>query len=170
MTRNAHPIFFEMARLHAFWGDSITAKSILDYGHRSVHTEWKLGLESIQQRLREGDLLGAVHLNYQLVVNNRGAGRVWSSMIQLLHQYILYQDLIVRSCGPSLAFCIFVYSLQFVAKSGEVWCEGARIFLNPCSSLFSLKNAAKCLNLAVFFTPQYGDSFIEVSIDGYHEI
>ena len=81
MTRSAHPIFFEMARLHTFWGDPITAKSILDYGHRSVHTEWKLGLESIQQRLREGDLLGAVHLNRQLVMNNRGAGRVWSCMI-----------------------------------------------------------------------------------------
>ena len=65
---------------------------------------------------------------------------------------------------------VFRKSLRHVAKSGEVWCEGARIFLNPCSSLFSLKNAAKCLNLAVFFTPQYGDSFIEVSIDGYHEI
>lgn len=57
-----------------------------------------------------------------------------------------------------------------MAKSGEVWCEGARIFLNPCSSLFSLPNAAKCLNLAVFFTPQYGDSYIEVQNTGYFVI
>lgn len=63
-----------------------------------------------------------------------------------------------------MALFVFVYSLQFVAKSGEVWCEGGRIFLNPCSSLFSVHNAQYCLNLAVYFTPQYGDSFIEVMI------
>ena len=57
---------------------------------------------------------------------------------------------------------IFRKALHHVAKSGEVWCEGARLFLNPCSSLFSLQRARYCLNLAVFFTPQYGDSFIEV--------
>jgi len=45
-----------------------------------------------------------------------------------------------------------------------VWCEGGRIFLNPCSALFSLKNAQRCINLAVYFTPQYGDSFIEVGV------
>ena len=67
-----------------------------------------------------------------------------------------------RLHGPGLAFFVFVYSLQFVAKSGEVWCEGGRIFLNPCSTLFSIHNAQYCLNLAVYFTPQYGDSFIEV--------
>ena len=49
-------------------------------------------------------------------------------------------------------------------KSGEVWCEGARIFLNPTSSSFSIKNARIALNYAVFFTPQYGDSYIEVFI------
>lgn len=151
-----------MARLHEFWGEPITAKSILAYGTRFAPMEWKLGLESLQQKLREGDLLGAIHLNRQIVLHNRGAGRVWSCLIQLLHQYSCGLVLSSRACGPSLAFFTFIYSLQYVAKSGEVWCEGARIFLNPCSSLFSLSNAARCLNLAVFFTPQYGDSFIEV--------
>ena len=56
----------------------------------------------------------------------------------------------------------FREALKHVAKSGEVWCEGARIYLNPVSKHFHLLNASKCLNYAVFFTPQYGDSFIEV--------
>ena len=60
---------------------------------------------------------------------------------------------------------VFRKSLRHVAKSGEVWCEGARIFLNPTSRLFHLENAAKCLNFALFFTPQYGDSIIEVSLE-----
>ena len=63
--------------------------------------------------------------------------------------------------GPEEAFRVFHTSLRHVAKSGEVWCEGARIYLDPTSRHFNPLNASKCLNFAVFFTPQYGDSFIE---------
>ena len=48
-----------------------------------------------------------------------------------------------------------------VPKSGEVWCEGARLFLNPHSECFSLDIARQFLEFAIEFTPQYGDSFIE---------
>ena len=34
--------------------------------------------------------------------------------------------------------------------------------MNPCSSLFNVLNAQRCLCNAITFTPQYGDSFIEV--------
>ena len=94
--------------------------------------------------------------------NNKGAGRLWASLIQLVHQCACGRRLTHRAAGPSRALFVFLRALQFVSKSGEVWCEGARLFLNPCSSLFSLQRARYCLNLAVFFTPQYGDSFIEV--------
>ena len=99
-----------------------------------------------------------------MVLAHRGAGRLWASLIQLIHQYAHCLHLTHRASGPSHAFFFFVLSLRHVAKSGEVWCEGARIFLSPCSPLFSLHNARYCLNLAVFFTPQYGDSFIEVGV------
>ena len=36
------------------------------------------------------------------------------------------------------------------------------MFLNPISKHFNPLNAQRCLNFAVYFTPQYGDSFIEV--------
>ena len=39
-------------------------------------------------------------------------------------------------------------------KSGEVWCEGARICLNPFSSCFNLENARTFLDFAIEFTPQ----------------
>ena len=110
---------------------------------------------------------------------NQSILQLLNSVNQSIHQYIHFLMLIIdvdpfsslpfillyRNCGPYLAFFVFLYSLQFVAKSGEVWCEGGRIFLNPCSSLFSLANAKTCLNLAIFFTPQYGDSFIEVRLN-----
>ena len=83
--------------------------------------------------------------------NNKGAGRLWASLIQLVHQCACGRRLTRRAAGPSRALFVFLRA-----------CEGARLFLNPCSSLFSLQRARYCLNLAVFFTPQYGDSFIEV--------
>ena len=68
-----------------------------------------------------------------------------------------------RLFGPSAALAKFYTALKFVARSGEVWCEGARVFLNPTSRHFSPLNAQRCLMFAVHFAPQYGDSFIEVS-------
>ena len=48
-----------------------------------------------------------------------------------------------------------------VPKSGEVWCEGARLCMNPTSPNFNLRAAKRFLVFAAQFTPQYGDSFIE---------
>lgn len=64
--------------------------------------------------------------------------------------------------GPEEALRYFRIALHYVAKSGELWCEGARIFLDPTSPHFSLHNAQIALNYAVIFTPRYGDTFIEV--------
>jgi hypothetical protein len=56
---------------------------------------------------------------------------------------------------------IFCKALKEVPKSGEVWCEGARIHLNPLSTHFDLEAATRYLDFAIQFTPQYGDSFVE---------
>ena len=57
----------------------------------------------------------------------------------------------------------FKRALKEVPKSGEVWCEGARARLSPISITFNLSAAQTALNFAVQFTPQYGDSFVEVA-------
>lgn len=49
-----------------------------------------------------------------------------------------------------------------IPKSGEVWCEGARLLMSPRSTKFDLLNAKKFLDFAIYFTPQYGDSFLEL--------
>jgi len=56
---------------------------------------------------------------------------------------------------------VFRQAIKEVPKSGEVWCEGARIRLDPTCQFFNLKAAHKFLNFAIEFTPQYGDSFLE---------
>ena len=51
------------------------------------------------------------------------------------------------------------------ANRGEIGrslVRGRTTFLNPCGRLFSPRNAAQCLRLAMFFTPQYSDSYVEV--------
>ena len=71
-----------------------------------------------------------------------GTGRLWALLIQLM---------------PTIERKIRVFraALKEVPKSGEVWCEGARILLNPSSTMFDLNKARQFLEFAVQFTPQY---------------
>jgi hypothetical protein len=58
---------------------------------------------------------------------------------------------------------VLLRALREVPKSGEVWTEGARCHLNPLMvKSFRLGDAQKFLSFAIQFTPQYGDSFLEV--------
>ena len=58
---------------------------------------------------------------------------------------------------------ILLRALRDVPKSGEVWTEGARCRLNPLHTIsFDIGGAQKFLGFAMQFTPQYGDTFIEV--------
>jgi len=78
-------------------------------------------------------------------------GRLWAMLIQLTH---------LRSLGSGNVkdqTKVFRKALNSVPKSGEVWCEGARIALYQGA----FDQARKYLTFAVQFTPQYGDSFIE---------
>ena len=118
--------------------------------------------QRIQQLLRENRCLEALDLNLRALRHHSAAGRLWSSVIQLTHQFVRTGGVTRRLYGSSAALQVFYTALFFVAKSGEVWCEGARIFLNPISKHFNPLNAQRCLHFAVYFTPQYGDSFIEV--------
>lgn len=60
------------------------------------------------------------------------------------------------------AFSIFRQANRKIPKSGEVWCEGARLLMSPVSHRIDLEKAEKYLNFAIQFTPQYGDSFLEL--------
>ncbi|KAL0232094.1 hypothetical protein PCE1_003090 [Barthelona sp. PCE] len=60
-----------------------------------------------------------------------------------------------------LNFRLFIDASSQVPKSGEVWCEGARILLNPSSPLYDPNRALELLTWSISFTPQYGDSFLE---------
>lgn len=161
--KSRHTVLLEFSKMEYFALHLPVSIGLLNFGVLSFPSEWKLLLERIQQLVLSGRYLDALQLNVDALSKHVGAGRLWSSYIHLMHQCALPRGLMRRIFGPDAAMQAFISALRHVAKSGEVWCEGARIFMNPSSRHFHLLNASKCLNYAVFFTPQYGDSFIEVS-------
>jgi len=78
---------------------------------------------------------------------------MWALLIQLQ-----LQD------GPQTQHKTFAEAVHAAPKSGEVWCEGARLCMNPFgehAEHFDLEKAERYLGFALRFTPQYGDSFVE---------
>jgi hypothetical protein len=121
-------------------------KGRVEYSH-----DWKVLLESVLLEIRCGEFKRAIEINSTALELHQGTGRLWSTLVQLS-----------QVTGGDLAQnAALVQALNAVPKSGEVWCEGGRIHLNPFSDTFDLDRARRHLSFATRFTPQYGDSFIE---------
>ncbi|KAL9649847.1 hypothetical protein ABK040_009660 [Willaertia magna] len=144
-------VLIECARLEEFCGNLEKAREFLCRAKQETKHEWKVFLESILLEMRAGDIESAILEAEEALQVHRGTGRLWAVLIQLKH---MQGD--TKQCHK-----VFKEALEEVPKSGEVWCEGARIALNPLSVKFSLEKAKRYLNFAIKFTPQYGDSFIE---------
>lgn len=140
----------EQSRLHELRGNVEQARRLLKGARKTNKQEWKVFLESVLLELRNQSIGRALREARKALDVHRGTGRLWAVLIQLEQQHGVEQQLRV-----------FQQALNEVPKSGEVWCEGARIFLNPHSACFNLHVARRFLNFAIEFTPQYGDSFIE---------
>lgn len=140
----------ECARLEEYTGDTDLARALLLRGRFEMGSDWKVWLESVMLEVRAGQLVTAVDLARQSLDIHSGAGRLWASLVQL--RYFL---------GEDAQYSTLKRALKAVPKSGEVWCEGGRIHLNPFSKLFDWEEARLHLGFATRFTPQYGDSFLE---------
>lgn len=141
----------ECARLEEFVGDVELASAILCKSRNAGGSDWKVWLESVMLAIRNGNYSKAIALSQKALQQHSGTGRLWASLIQLRH----LAD-VEEAQFESLAL-----ALNAVPKSGEVWCEGARIHLNPFSRTFDLQRASRHLFFATKFTPQYGDGFLE---------
>lgn len=96
--RNAHALFFEISRLLDFAGDTELSMEVLRAGVELVPSEWKLGMELVyllvstlilvHAKLKQGRLQEAIRLNTTCVQANKGAGRLWASLVQLVHQCV----------------------------------------------------------------------------------
>lgn len=144
-------VLLECARLEEFGGDLSLSRAILCKARQQFgKSDWKVWLSSVNLECRCGQRERAIAFAQEALKIHRGTGRLWSALIQLRHDDGELCQMKVLKCA-----------LQAVPKSGEVWCEGARIHINPFSPTFDLQEALRHLSFATRFTPQYGDSFLE---------
>ncbi|KNC54200.1 uncharacterized protein AMSG_09989 [Thecamonas trahens ATCC 50062] len=145
-----HVVLIEAARLEEFNFNLPKARDILHSALTPGKDGWKVHLELVLLELRAGLLDEALHALLRALAVFPSTGRLWALLIQLR----AYSSFDVQKAT-------FHAAVRQVPKSGEVWCEGARLYLNPVSPLFDLVAARKCLQYAMLFTPQYGDSLVE---------
>jgi tetratricopeptide (TPR) repeat protein len=144
-------VLIELAKFEEYNGNLNKARYYLKESQiESKNNDWKVFLESILLEIRNKNIDKAIFESERALKIHKRTGRLWAILIQLM--YIQ---------GEKKQIETFKTALLEVPKSGEVWCEGARIYLNPTYSVFNLQKAQKYLDFAVQFTPQYGDSFIE---------
>jgi len=141
----------ECSRLEEFTGDFELARAILCKSRVDYGSDWKVWLESVLLEIRGGHPERATELAKGALDIHPGTGRLWASLVQLR----FFEG------GEEAQFASLRRALNAVPKSGEVWCEGGRIHLNPFSRTFNLERTRRHLFFATKFTPQYGDSFLE---------
>mmetsp|Transcript_34411 Transcript_34411/g.89051 ORF Transcript_34411/g.89051 Transcript_34411/m.89051 type:complete len:972 (-) Transcript_34411:547-3462(-) len=141
-------VLLECARTEEFFGQLHRARQIHRSGKKEYPKEWKLWFESALLEIRDGDKEAAEKMLVEATSLHPGTGRLWALLIQCV--------------APSQKLSTFKQALREVPKSGEVWCEGARLYMDPLLPYFDLETAERYLKYAVQFTPQYGDSFIEL--------
>lgn len=146
-------VCIERARTEEFLGNLNGTRVAIGEAHACEGHDWKVFLEHIFMEARQGCFESAQNTAQCALELHPATGRLWSALVALHHS---------GGGGAAAALTTFRKAAQEVAKSGEVWCEGARIFLNPMGPHFNLRRALKCLEFAVHLTPQYGDSFLEL--------
>ena len=141
----------ELVRLTEYEGNFDLVRSVLCKAFYHFANDWKIWLEGCLFELRQGHHEHALSLCERGLAVHSGTGRLWALLIQLSYSKGLQSQL--TSCRQAL---------NAVPKSGEVWCEGSRIHLNPFSKCFDIARARRHLDFGIKFTPQYGDTYVEM--------
>src|SRR5688500_13928839 len=104
--------------------------------------------------MRCGDFDAAITEARAVLNIQASTGSPWSILRQL-EDFRLYER--ISNGHTAHIMRVFNQALKDVPKSGEVWCEGARLALQ----LGKFEQARKFLDFSLHFTPQYGDSLVE---------
>ena len=94
--------------------------------------------------MRSGDIEEALELNRRIVGENRGAGRLWASLIQIIHQYCSNALVIIGIAvptWPSLYFSLLFSLLPNRVKYGVKEEEFFSILVLPYSLFEMQRNA-----------------------------
>ena len=86
-SQSVHAVSLELSRILDFIGRQGEASRVIQWNMRRFPDEWKLVLERVNQLFRENRALDAYHLCIDSLRRDPTAGRLWSSFIQIAHQY-----------------------------------------------------------------------------------
>jgi len=111
-------VLLECARLEEYAGNLERARRILEKARKETAQDWKVFLESILLETRSGHTDEALLQAKEALKVHGGTGRLWALMVHLM-----------QGRGLSAQRRLFKVALHEVPKSGEVWCEGARMAL-----------------------------------------
>ena len=126
--------------------DKLFNKCIKEYS-----AEWRVYLEYAHFQVHRNRINEAIKILDKALCEHQGSGRLWAFRVQLEAYNGIKQQLEVLKT-----------SIKNVPKSGEVWCEAARIAMNPLTPYFSTEAARQYLEFAYRFTPQHGDTLVEM--------
>ncbi|ELP87293.1 ubiquitin ligase E3 alpha, putative [Entamoeba invadens IP1] len=112
-----------------------------------VIDDWKYSIEAIMIYVRCGRVDDAYSLCCKIVKEYPSTGRVWGLYVMLSGEK-----------GDAVQKKAFELALKNAPKSGEVWCEGARMEIKKGNFYLALV----FLHYAMVFTPQYGDIYVEL--------
>ena len=152
-------VWLEISRVEEYVGGVEEARYVLQKAKRETKNEWKVFLELILLEMRHGNYEEAIKETRAALAVHPSAGRLWAVLIQA-HHFLHYDKFDLSNNnneGFEITKKVFNEALNEVPKSGEVWCEGARLALHAGL----LNDARRYLSFAVELTSQYGDTTIE---------
>ena len=140
-TKTRSVVLLDKAKCLEIQGQIDAARASLIEADRDSK-DWRFEFDRIMFEARQG----AAHELLQMRVEEAvevypASGRLWALCVQLQ-----------RSDAEKIRQ--FKRALGSVPKSGELWCEGARMLLQPHSKLFNPALAMERLVMAANFTPQ----------------
>lgn len=122
---------------------------LIDRIREQSNVEWKVQFEAVVMYMRMGLFDQAETIVREALDMYSAKGRLWALLIQIQHQ---------RASSTSdfeRAHDTFRLAINEISKSGEVWCEGARIYLSDCEAnpFYNVDEGIKYLDFAIKFTP-----------------
>jgi hypothetical protein len=135
----------EYAKYFEMRGEVKRARQIMLSAKKMVPTEWKIFFESVMLEIRNGYFTEAEQMVKAALKVHSATGRLWATLIQLQHA----RSETVEDFEET--YKTFIRALQEIPKSGEVWCEGGRLFMsnNPNNKYYDLATAKKYLDFAI---------------------
>lgn len=132
-------------------GDYDNAERVFSDCVAEYSPEWRVFLEYAQFYVHRNMIPKAIEVLNRALEEHVGSGRLWAFRVQLEAYNGIKSQLVMLTTA-----------INRVPKSGEVWCEAARIAMNPLCEYFSVDSAKQFLEFAYRFTPQHGDTLVEM--------